>query len=95
MYLKNMANKNVIAENNNIKINAATVVNGGKLQTIPLRILTSEKESTNEAWKLSQESFKDWSSDSTQEVIKDVSHYIHQYNPNVVNATILSLLNEN
>jgi len=92
MYLKNMVNKNKIDENNNMKVNAETVVKGGKLQNIPLRIFTSEAEAKDEKWRRSQEAFKDWSSDSTQKIIKGTNHNMHQCIPDEIIAEILSLL---
>ena len=94
LYLKNMINKSKTNENNNIKMNGETVVKGGILQNISLRILTSETEAKDVKWKKSQEVFKDWSSDSTQRIIKGTNHNIHQYVPEMINEEILSLLNK-
>jgi len=94
LYLKNMINKSKTNEYNNIKTNGETVVKSGKLENIPLRILTSEEESKDAKWKMSQEAFKDWSSDSTQKIVKGANHNIHQYVPEIINVEILSLLKE-
>ncbi len=93
LYLKNMVNKSQTNEYNNIKMNAETVVKAGMLQNIPLRILTSETEAKDEKWKMSQEAFKDWSSDSTQKIIIGTNHHMHQYAPEMINEEILLLLN--
>lgn len=95
LYLRNMFNKNVVSEDSNIKINAETVLKNGKLDDIPLRILTAEEEATmDEKWKSSQEAFKDWSSDSTQVIISNTKHYMHQYAPEEINEVIISLLDK-
>ncbi len=44
-------------------------------------------------WKKSQESFKAWSKDSKQRIVKDSPHYIHQYKPNEVNSEIIDIIN--
>jgi len=94
LYLMNMVNKSKTNEISNIKMNGETVVKGGILQNIPLRILTSETEAKDVKWKKSQEIFKDWSSDSTQKIIKGTNHNIHQYAPEIINDEIRSLLNK-
>jgi pimeloyl-ACP methyl ester carboxylesterase len=92
MYLKNMVNRNKNDEDSKIKINAATVVEGGNLNSIPLRILTSETEAKDEKWKKSQEDFMNWSTDSTQRIISGTNHNMHQFVPNEINEAIFSLL---
>jgi hypothetical protein len=92
MYLKNMVNRNKTDEVNNMQVNAATIVQQGRLQNIPLRILTSEAEATDEKWRTSQATFKDWSSDSTQKIIPGTNHNMHQYVPDKIIAEIFSLL---
>lgn len=92
MYLKNMVNKNKTDEVNNMQVNAATIVQEGRLKNIPLRILTSEAEATDEKWRTSQAAFKDWSSDSTQKIIPGTNHNMHQYVPDKIIAEIFSLL---
>ncbi len=92
MYLKNMVNKNKTDEVDNMQVNAATVVQEGRLQSIPLRILTSEAEAADEKWRKSQLAFKDWSSDSTQTIMPGTNHNMHQYIPDKIIAEILSLL---
>ncbi|WP_242985409.1 alpha/beta fold hydrolase [Vallitalea okinawensis] len=95
LYLKNMFNKNVVREDNHIKVNAETVLKDGRLEDIPLRILTAEEEATlNEKWKSSQEAFIDWSTDSTQVIVDDTKHYMHQFAPEEINEVIISLLEE-
>ncbi len=92
MYLKNMVNNNKIDETNNIRLNAEAVVKAGQLGDIPFRILTSGDESKDEKWKVSQETFKNWSSNSSQKIVEGVNHNIHQYFPDIVIAEILSLV---
>ena len=94
MYLKNMINKNKNDENKNIKINASKVVSNDKLGNVPLRILTSESEATaNPKWKNSQDTFKNWSSDSKQMIVTNTNHNIQQYAPEAINKQILEILN--
>ncbi|MBU3093718.1 alpha/beta hydrolase [Clostridium sp. CF011] len=88
MYLKTMTNKNKTAELVNLKSNALIVKKFGYLGQIPLRILTSGEEAKDREWKNSQEDFKSWSTDSKQKIVNNSPHYIHQYEPNVINNEI-------
>ncbi|MBU3171761.1 alpha/beta hydrolase [Clostridium estertheticum] len=92
MYLKTITNKNKTAELVNLKSNAQIVMKNGNLGQIPLRILTSGEEAKDSKWKNSQEDFKSWSTDSKQKIVKGSPHYIHQYEPNVINNEIKKLI---
>jgi pimeloyl-ACP methyl ester carboxylesterase len=92
MYLKNMVNKSKVKEMNNIKNNAQKVVDAGKLGDIPLRILTSESEAEDPAWRSSQEALKEWSSAGSQRIPKGTNHNMHLYIPEEINKEILDIL---
>lgn len=71
------------------RVDAKTVLANGHLDNLPLRILTSESdpECNN-----SQAALKNWSTDSTQMVVKGVGHSIHQFAPEVINNEIIKLI---
>lgn len=93
MTLKTMYNRNIIDEGNMASDNAKTILGNGKLGDIPLRILTSESNSLSiPEWENSQIALKDWSTDSTQMVVKDSRHSIHQFVPDVINNEIIKLI---
>lgn len=94
MTLKNIVNDDGANELKNSTTNAKTVLKNGKLGNIPIRIFTSQSNSTMfPAWGKSQIEFKDWSSDSTQTIVNDSKHYIHLYSPDVINKSIIDLIN--
>jgi pimeloyl-ACP methyl ester carboxylesterase len=93
MALKTMYNKNIIDEGNMASSNAKSILENGKLGDIPLRIFTSESEASYDAeWESSQEALKNWSTDSTQMVVKGSRHPIHQFAPDVINNEIIKLI---
>ncbi|SFB03588.1 alpha/beta fold hydrolase [Clostridium frigidicarnis] len=93
MTLKTMYNRNIIDEGNMASANAKTILGNGKLGDIPLRILTSESNTLSiPEWENSQIALKDWSTDSTQMVVKDSRHSIHQFVPDVINNEIIKLI---
>ena len=97
MFLKTQGNKNFIEELKNLKTNAFKVLENGRIDDIPLRIITSEISSkrplNGDEWENSQEAFKEWSTDSKQITVNEAEHYIHQYAPNIINKEILEILN--
>ncbi|NMM62022.1 alpha/beta hydrolase [Clostridium sp. P21] len=94
MTLKNIVNDDGLAELKNSTTNAKTLIKSGKLGNIPIRIFTSESNSTAfPAWNKSQIEFKDWSSDSKQTIVSGSRHYIHLYSPEIINQSIIKLIN--
>ncbi|RMC93973.1 alpha/beta hydrolase [Clostridium autoethanogenum] len=94
MTLKNIVNDDGLNELKNSTINAKTVLKNGKLGNIPIRIFTSQGNSTmSPAWAKSQIEFKNWSSDSRQTIVSGSKHYIHLYSPQIINKSIIDLIN--
>jgi pimeloyl-ACP methyl ester carboxylesterase len=88
-------NKNIIDEMRNSQKNAVKVVDGGKLQNIPLTIITSgDFGNAGKEWLKSQMNLKDWSNNSKQFVVPDSRHYIHQYHPEIIVDEIIELINQ-
>lgn len=88
-------NKNITDEMRRSQENAKRVVNGGKLQGIPLTIITSgDFGNANKEWLNSQKKLKGWSDDSKQLVVQDTKHYIHQYHPNIIANEIVDIINQ-
>lgn len=94
MIIKTMYNKNIIDEARMANDNAKTVLDNGHLGNLPLRILTSESNSLITEWKNSQETLKEWSTDSKQMIVKGSRHSVHQYSPDVINNEIIELINK-
>lgn len=93
MTLKTMYNKNIIDEGKMARNNAKTILDNEKLGDIPLRILTSESNTLSiPGWENSQIAFKNWSTNSTQMVVKGSRHSIHQFAPDVINNEIIKLI---
>lgn len=94
MTLKNIVNDDGLNELKNSTTNAKTVVKNGKLGNIPIRIFTSESNNNSfPAWRKSQIEFKNWSSNSQQTVVSGSKHYIHLYSPEIINKSIIELIN--
>lgn len=91
MFYRNLGNKTNRSEIKNMNENAKKVIDNGKLESIPLVILTSKNDFY---WEETQHGLKDWSSNSKQETIIDASHYIHWDKPNIVIERIQGLLDE-
>jgi hypothetical protein len=55
--------------------------------------LTSESNTLEiPEWENSQIAFKDWSTNSTQMVVKGSRHSIHQFAPDIINNEIIKLI---
>lgn len=95
-WLKSPSNKNIKDEQRNINSNARIIANNEKLGNIPLRIFSSEDSNKwDKQWSKSQEGFIEWSTDSKQVVVSNSKHYIHLFQPEIINQAILELLNKN
>ncbi len=94
-WLKSPGNKNIEDEQRNIRSNAKIVAAGGKLENIPLRIFSADDSGKWEkGWSKSQEEFTQWSSDSKQVEVGNSKHYIHLFQPEIINKAILELLDK-
>lgn len=91
MFLKTMNNKNQIEEGDMREYNSTKVLAGGKLGDIPIVIFTSEETSKYKELSEAQVKLKDWSSNSKQIIVEGSKHYIHWYNPEIINQEISSL----
>ncbi|MEW9094617.1 MAG: alpha/beta hydrolase [Clostridiaceae bacterium] len=89
MTLKTMYNRNIIDEGNIAKDNAKVILENGYLDNLPLRILTAPSDPE---WDSSQEALKNWSTDSTQIIVKGSGHSIHQFAPDIINDEIIKLI---
>ncbi|EFM09651.1 alpha/beta hydrolase fold protein [Paenibacillus curdlanolyticus YK9] len=74
--------------------NAKTVVAGPKPLQVPMTVLTADylgKLSKDAKWQESQAALPSWSVNGKQIIVKDSSHYIHGYQPDVVVGELLEL----
>lgn len=87
-------NKDVINEMKMSQKNAQKVVDSGKLDNIPLTIITSgDFGQASKDWLDSQVEFKNWSNISKKFVVQDTMHYIHQYHPEIIASEIINMIN--
>lgn len=85
-------NRNIIDEMKRRQENAKKVVAGGKLNNIPLTIITSGSYGEeSKGWIDSQVKLKDWSRYSKQFIVGDARHYIHQYKPEIITEEIAEM----
>ncbi|WP_411170708.1 alpha/beta hydrolase [Clostridium sp. MB05] len=95
MTLKTMYNRNIIYESKMASNNAKIILDNGKLGNISLRIFTAESNTLAiPEWESSQIDLKEWSTDSTQMVVKGSRHSIHQFEPDIINDEIIKLIKE-
>jgi pimeloyl-ACP methyl ester carboxylesterase len=95
MLFANFCNRTILDEKRNACANARIVLNGPKLESIKLCILTSDSESNDSEWNKSQEDFIKWSTKSKQYVVKGSTHFIYHYFPELIAREIDSLSNSN
>lgn len=95
MFLKTFHNSNQVEEGKNKEKNALKVLSNGYINNIPLRIITSEELNNYKESKENQLNLKKWSTNSKQIVVKGAGHAVHWSHPEVVNAEILDILNNN
>ena len=87
------SNINVIDEMRRSQENAQKVVNGGKIQNIPLTVITSgDFGKASKEWLDSQETLKEWSNYGKQFVVEETKHYIHHYQPEIIVEEIVELI---
>lgn len=91
MFYRNLGNKTNRSEIRNMNENAKKVIDNGKLGNMPLVILTSKSDSY---WNETQRGLKDWSINSSQEIIIGAGHYIHWDKSNIVIEKIQELVKE-
>ncbi|MDI6619542.1 MAG: alpha/beta hydrolase [Clostridiales bacterium] len=87
-------NKNITDEMRRSQENAREVIKGGKINNIPLTVITSgDFGKASKAWLSSQDDLLNWSKTSKQVVVNDSRHYIHQYHPEIIAKEIIELIN--
>ncbi|MDF2834537.1 MAG: alpha/beta hydrolase [Paenibacillus sp.] len=87
-------NRNMTDELRQSRENAEVVLQGKKPLDIPITVLTADylgKLDDDPSWKVSQAALPTWSASGKQVVVKDSSHYIHAYRPDVVVEELLKL----
>lgn len=88
------SNSNIIDEMRRSQDNAKKVVNDGKIQDIPLTVITSGgfgKSSMD--WLDSEKELQKWSKYGKQFVIADTKHYIHHYHPEIIAKELIEIIN--
>ncbi|MFJ8258296.1 alpha/beta fold hydrolase [Peribacillus asahii] len=89
-----IGNKNVTDEMRQILNNAEKVSENQSLE-VPLTVLTADSfGEIKEDWLESQIELATWSSSGKQIVVKEANHSIHQYQPDIIAAEILSMLKQ-
>lgn len=89
-----LGNKNVTDEMRQIRNNAEKVSEDQSLQ-VPLTVLTADSfGKIKEDWLESQIELSTWSSSGKQIVVKEANHSIHQYQPDIIAAEILRMVQQ-
>jgi Predicted hydrolases or acyltransferases (alpha/beta hydrolase superfamily) len=91
MYSKYLGNTSNLEYINNINENAREVIKNGHLNNIPLVILSSD---SGEDWEKTQQELLNWSNQSSQETLKNSSHYIHWSNTDYIVENLKGLIEE-
>ncbi|MNC14905.1 putative aminoacrylate hydrolase RutD [compost metagenome] len=87
-------NRNMTDEIHQSQENARLVLSGGKPLSIPVTVLTAGyfgKLDDDQSWKDSQAALPSWSTAGKQIIVRDSSHYIHSYQPELVVEELLQL----
>jgi pimeloyl-ACP methyl ester carboxylesterase len=74
--------------------NAEVILKGKKPINIPMRVLTADhfgRLSEDKSWMNSEAALPSWSTSGQQIIVKDTSHYLHHYKPEIVVKEILHL----
>lgn len=96
--VKNMWNQNMVNEIKNFKKNCIIILNDGlNFDNLPIKILTAENRQAfsndlNKEWMKSQNNIKNFSSKSSQIIIENSDHYIHDNNNDIIVSAIKSIL---
>lgn len=91
MFIKTLNNKNHLQE---LRMDALKLVEGKNIGNIPLKIFTSSLYNDSELTRNIQQGLLKWSTDSEQIVVPDSQHYIHWFNPSVINSKIIEMINK-
>ncbi|MDQ8736229.1 alpha/beta hydrolase [Paenibacillus sp. LHD-38] len=92
--LLKVGNRNMRDEIRQSRENAETVLAGGKPLNIPLTVLTADdfgKLSKDQAWMDSEAALPSWSISGKQIIVQGSSHYLHNYQPDIVVDELLQL----
>ena len=89
MLIKTLNNKNHMQE---LRMEATNIVEGGNIGTIPLIVMTSSLYNDFESTREIQRDLLNWSEESRQIIVPDSQHYIHWYNPEMINEQIRLLV---
>lgn len=90
MYNEKLGNASNISVINNMNYNGLKVIEHGKLEDIPLLILSSDH---SKEWNLVQKQLLSWSINSNQIIIENSNHYIHWSNRGEVVIAIKEFIN--
>lgn len=93
MFLKNCFDRDQKNEAKNKEANALKVEENGNLKDLPLVIYTSGEYNSYKAERENQAKLKNWSSESKQIIVKDATHAIHWWHPELINQEIINLIN--
>ncbi|ODA40880.1 alpha/beta hydrolase [Desulfosporosinus sp. BG] len=93
MFLKNCFDRDQDNEAKNKEANALKVEENGYINNIPLVIFTSGEYNSYKSESENQARLKNWSSESKQIIVKDSTHAIHWWHPELINQEITNHIN--
>ncbi|AOZ94830.1 alpha/beta fold hydrolase [Paenibacillus crassostreae] len=93
--LLKIGNRDMTDEMRRSKKNAGVVLNGQKPLDIPITVLTADyfgKLSEDKRWMDSEAKLPNWSVSGKQIIVPDSSHYIHNYQPDLIVQELIELV---
>ena len=90
MFIKTLNNRNQLEE---LRMDASKLVEDKNIGDIPLKIFTSSLYNDSELTRNIQQGLLKWSTDSEQIIVPNSQHYIHWFNPSIINSKIIEMIN--
>lgn len=92
MFIRTLNNKNELQE---LRMDASNLVKHKGIGDIPLKVITSSLDNGLELTRKIQQGLLTWSTNSEQIVIPNSQHYVHWFNPQIINLKIIEMINKN
>lgn len=92
MFIRTLNNKNELQE---LRMDASNLVKHNGIGDIPLKVITSSLDNELELTRKIQQGLLKWSTNSEQIVIPNSQHYVHWFNPQIINLKIIEMINKN
>ncbi|KOA20112.1 arylesterase [Clostridium homopropionicum DSM 5847] len=91
MFIKTLNNKNHLQE---VRMGALKLIGHNGIGDIPLKVITSSTYNNLELTKNIQQGLLKWSNNSEQIIVENSQHYVHWFNPEIINSEIIEMIRE-